>query len=148
MDILSFESAFCYVSDELNNLPICIGGNFKDLSELDVLTPNRLLLGRNNRRSMSGPCKVDSKSRMLEAIESVFQAWWEVWNNTPLADFVSKHHEPCRPLCCPLSKRRGIGFDAGVSGSRPHGRPPGRNGRRRPWPPAGTGSERKNHYLF
>ncbi len=90
MDILSFESAFCYVSNELNNLPICIGANFKDLSELDVLTPNRILLGRNNRHSMSGPCTVDSKSRMLEVIESVFQAWWEVWNNTRLADFVSK----------------------------------------------------------
>ncbi len=59
LDILSFESAFCYVSNELN---ICQTGDFKDLSELDVLTPNRLILGRNNRRSMSGPCNVDSKS--------------------------------------------------------------------------------------
>jgi hypothetical protein len=40
MDILSFESVFCYVSNELNNLPICLGANFKDLSELDKLTPN------------------------------------------------------------------------------------------------------------
>jgi hypothetical protein len=39
---------------------------------------------------MSGPCTVDSKSRMLEAIESVFQAWWGVWNDVHLADFVSK----------------------------------------------------------
>ncbi len=90
MDILSFESAFCYVSNELNNLPVRLGANFKDLSELDVLTPNRLLLGRNNRRSMSGPCTVDSKSSMLEAIESVFQAWWGLWNDVRLANFVSK----------------------------------------------------------
>ncbi len=27
-------------------------------------------------------------------------------------------------------------------------RPPGGHGRRRPWPPVGTGSERKNHCLF
>ncbi len=27
---------------------------------------------------------------MLEAIESVFQAWWGVWNDICLADFVSK----------------------------------------------------------
>jgi hypothetical protein len=90
MDILSFESAFCYVANELNNLPICVGANFKDLSELDILTPNRLLLGRNNGRSMSGPCTVDSNSRMLEAIECVFQSWWQVWNHTRLSDFVSK----------------------------------------------------------
>jgi hypothetical protein len=67
--------------NELNNFPICQGPNFKDLSELDVLTPNRLLLGRNNRRSMSGPCTVDSKSRMLEAIEAVIQAWWVEMSN-------------------------------------------------------------------
>ncbi len=60
------------------------------MSELDVSTLSRLLLGRNNRRSMSGPCTVDSKSRMLEAIESIFQAWWGVWNDIRLADFVSK----------------------------------------------------------
>jgi hypothetical protein len=90
LDILSFESAFCYVSNELNNFPICQTGDFKDLSELDVLTPNRLILGRNNRRSMSGPCTVDSKSRMLESIEAVFQTWWGLCNDIRLADFVSK----------------------------------------------------------
>ncbi len=90
LDILSFESAFCFVSNELNNFLICQAADFKDLSELDVLTPNRLLSGRNNRRSMSGPCTVDSKSRMLEAIEAVFQTWWGLWNDIPLADFVSK----------------------------------------------------------
>jgi hypothetical protein len=42
---------------------------------------------------MSGPCTVDSKSRMLEAIESVFQAWWGVWNDTRLADFCFKTAE-------------------------------------------------------
>jgi hypothetical protein len=90
LDILSFESAFCYVSNEINNFPICQASGFKDLSELDILTPNRLLLGRNNRRSMSGPCTVDSKSRMLESLEVVFQTWWGLWNDIRLADFVSK----------------------------------------------------------
>ncbi len=90
LDILSFESAFCYVSNEINNFPICQASGFKDLAELDILTPNRLLLGRNNRRSMSGPCTVDSKSRMLESLEAVFQTWWGLWNDIRLADFVSK----------------------------------------------------------
>ncbi len=90
LDILSYESAFAFVSNDLNNMPLCVGANFKDLSELDILTPNRLILGRNNRRSMSGPCTVDCKSRMLEGIENVFQAWWQVWNCTKLSDFVSK----------------------------------------------------------
>jgi hypothetical protein len=90
LDILSYESAFAFVSNDLNNMPVCVGANFKDLSELDILTPNRLILGRNNCRSMSSPCTVDCKSRMLEGIENVFQAWWQVWNYTKLSDFVLK----------------------------------------------------------
>jgi hypothetical protein len=90
LDILSYGSALYFIANELNNLPLCVGANFKDLSELDILTPNWLLLGCNNRCSMSGPCTVDSKSRMLEGIEHVFQSWWQVWNCTQLSDFVSK----------------------------------------------------------
>jgi hypothetical protein len=87
LNFLSYKSAFCFIANELNNLPLCVGANFKDLSELDILTPKRLLLGRNNRRSMSG---VDRKSRVLEGIEHVFQSQWQVWNCTRLSDFVSK----------------------------------------------------------
>jgi hypothetical protein len=45
------------------------------------------------------------------------------------------HHEPHRPLCCPLSKRRGIESDAGVGGGHPNSRPPGRDGDDDPGPP-------------
>jgi hypothetical protein len=50
LDVLSYESAFAFVADKLNNFPICTGANFKDLGELDLLTstPNHLILGRNN----------------------------------------------------------------------------------------------------
>jgi hypothetical protein len=78
------------IANDLNNIPICLGSNFKDLGELDLLTPNRLLLGRNNRRSLSGPCTVDVPSRMLEAAEAVFSSWWSLWNDTKLSDFVCK----------------------------------------------------------
>ncbi len=66
LDLLSFESAFCFVSNELNNFPICQAPDFKDLSELDVLTPNRLILGRNNRRSMSGHALLIRKVECLK----------------------------------------------------------------------------------
>ncbi len=43
LDVLSYESCFAFIANDLNNLPLCLGTNFKDLSELDLLTPNRLL---------------------------------------------------------------------------------------------------------
>ncbi len=74
LDVLSYKSCFAFIANDLNNMPLCVGSNFKDLSELDLLTPNRLLLGLNNRCSMSGPCMMDCKIRMLEAVEQVFQS--------------------------------------------------------------------------
>ena len=90
LDILGFETAFAWVSNELNNLPICLGTRYKDLDNLDLITPNRLIQGRSNRRAMSGPCSIESPSKMLEKMEDVFQAWWKVWSDERLADYVAK----------------------------------------------------------
>jgi hypothetical protein len=90
LDLLSYETCFQVISNNLNNLPICTGPGFKDLAELDFLTPNRLLLGRNNRRCLSGPCTVDDPSKMLESVEAVYQSWWGLWNEFRLSEFVAK----------------------------------------------------------
>jgi len=90
MDVLSYESCFSTIANELNNMPLCLSTSFKDFPELEIVTANRLILGRNNRRALSGPCTVDSPGKMLEAIEGVFQAWWSAWNNFKLSEFVVK----------------------------------------------------------
>ena len=90
LDILSYETCFSTICNCLNNMPICLGPGFKDLVELDLLTPNRLILGRNNRRALSGPCTVDSPSKMLESVEAVYKVWWQVWQEFKLIDFVAK----------------------------------------------------------
>ena len=90
LDLMGFETAFAWISNELNNLPLCLGTKYRDLDSLDLLTPNRLIHGRANRRAMSGPCTVDKPSRMLEKMYDVFEAWWKAWYNEKLADYVAK----------------------------------------------------------
>ena len=90
LDIMGYETAFAWISNELNNLPLCLGSKYKDLDNLDLLTPNRLIHGRSNRRAMSGPCTVDKPSKMLEKMNEIFEAWWKAWHNEKLADFVVK----------------------------------------------------------
>lgn len=90
LDIMGFETAFAWLSNELNNLPICLGSKYRDLDSLDLLTPNRLIHGRANKRAMSGPCTVDKPSRMLEKMGEVFEAWWRAWHSEKLADYVAK----------------------------------------------------------
>jgi len=90
LDLMGFETAFAWISNELNNLPLCLGTKYRDLDSLDLLTPNRLIHGRANRRAMSGPCTVDKPSKMLEKMYDVFEAWWKAWYNEKLADYVAK----------------------------------------------------------
>ena len=90
LDVLGFETAFAWVSNELNNLPICLGSRYKNMDNLDLITPNRLIQGRANRRAMSGPCSIEKPSQMLEKMDDIFEAWWRVWSEERLADFVAK----------------------------------------------------------
>ena len=90
LDLLGFETAFGWISNELNNLPICIGSRYRDLDHLDLLTPNRLIHGRSNKRALSGCCMIGSPSSMLARMEEVFQAWWKAWHDEKVADFIAK----------------------------------------------------------
>ena len=55
MTALQWESLFSKISSQVNDLPMakCTRSNFSDFT-WDLLTPNRLLLGRNNSRSLEG----------------------------------------------------------------------------------------------
>ncbi len=74
MDIMGYETCFDWFSNDLNNLPLCLGSKYRDLGSLDLLTPNRLIHGRANRRVMVGPCTIENLTCTLEKMEDVFQA--------------------------------------------------------------------------
>ena len=51
-----------------------------NLENLDLLTPNRLMLGRNNDRSRSGALKVTGRvDKIIEANNEVYNVWFECW---------------------------------------------------------------------
>jgi hypothetical protein len=90
LDLLGYETAFAWASNEINNLPLCLGSRYKDLGCLDLITPNRLIHGRANKRAMSGFCTFDKPSKMLAKMEDIFNAWWEAWHKEKLLDYVAK----------------------------------------------------------
>ena len=80
MSIIEWETFCAEVSNSINNLPMAIGNEVDELENLDLLTPNRLRLGRNNQRSPVGPLEVTDKlERMMQLKLDVFQSWWESW---------------------------------------------------------------------
>lgn len=88
MDVLHYETAFCYVTNELNSMPMCLGKRYTNLDELDLITPARLLLGRNNRRAPADQITLAPGFRMLKHMELIEKSWWKVWENQKIADYI------------------------------------------------------------
>ena len=80
MSFLNWETAFAQISNHLNNLPVCrASGRSVYAPEFTVLTPNRLLLGRNNQRGLSGPMFLDaSPSNIIERINQAQETFFKL----------------------------------------------------------------------
>ena len=51
-----------------------------DFEQMDLLTPNRLLLGRNNERSPTLPLNItNDPNKFLKANSEIFNTWFETW---------------------------------------------------------------------
>ena len=87
---LQLETALSYVANELNNLPFCLGSRYTNLSSVDLISPNRLLLGRNNSRAPLGRLVMEDPSTILTSMEQVEKSWWEVFSTVKLAEFFPK----------------------------------------------------------
>ena len=90
LEIMQYETAFKYICNKLNCLPICVGSRSEDLGFTDLITPARLLHGRNNRKAPVGLVEFDSPSKMLEKMEEVERAWWKIWRDEKIIDYIPK----------------------------------------------------------
>ena len=78
--LLQWETLCAEIANSINNHPIAIGNETEDLESLDLITPNRLRLGRNNDRSPIGSLDISNGvDRMLQLNSNIFNAWWEAW---------------------------------------------------------------------
>ena len=88
MDALALETAFCWMSAQLNDLPISLGNRTEDLDSVDVITPSRLLLGRSSTRAAGGYARISPPSALVERMDEVYRAWWTIWEKEKLADYI------------------------------------------------------------
>ena len=50
------------------------------LESMDILTPNRLILGRNNNRSPTAPLEINHDIRkIIQSNNEIFKAWFKEW---------------------------------------------------------------------
>ena len=61
-------------------MPLALGSAVTPETEfIDLLTPNRLKLGRNNERSPVGEMVTTDHNKIIEENQAIFNAWFEVW---------------------------------------------------------------------
>ena len=65
LSILQWETVSSEIANGINNLPLAIGNVTTDFETLDLITPNRLKLGRNNERSPVGSMLVTSDPKRI-----------------------------------------------------------------------------------
>lgn len=85
LSMLKWETISSTIANAINDLPIAIG-NLVDVENMDLLTPNRLLLGRNNCRSPSGDFIIsEDPSMLLNQNAKIYDTWFESWllNHVP-----------------------------------------------------------------
>ena len=80
LSLLQWETLASQIANTINNLPLGIGNKVADLENLDLLTPNRLLLGRNNSRGPTAPLVLSSDvKKIVEKNKDIFTTWFHAW---------------------------------------------------------------------
>ena len=80
LSVIEWETLGDTVANSINNLPIAISNETRDLENIDLLTPNRLMLGRNNNRCPVGPVQVtEDIGKIIQRNEMIFSTWFRAW---------------------------------------------------------------------
>ena len=88
MSPLDYETAFAWVSRSMNNMPIARTSEYKNLETQDLLTPARILYGRNSDRSIDGPVRISLPSKMESQQQQIHESWIKAWKESRLIDFI------------------------------------------------------------
>ena len=90
LSIMQWETLAASISNSINNMPLALGNIKSSIEALDLLTPNRLRLGRNNERSPEGPVTFAESNKVLKDNEEIFQSWFEVWLSSHVPTLLSQ----------------------------------------------------------
>ena len=80
LSVIEWETVSTEIANGLNNMPLAIGDVTSDFESIDLITPNRLMLGRNNERSPIGPVESQQTvQKILQRNKEIFETWFDHW---------------------------------------------------------------------
>ena len=78
--IIQWETLGQQIANSINNMPIGLANKVEHLENLDILTPNRLLLGRNNNRCPTAPLVLSGDvKKIIKSNDEIFRIWFKTW---------------------------------------------------------------------
>ena len=80
LSVMQWETISASISNSINNMPLALRNRRSNLKSMDLITPNRLRLGRNNERNPVGHLSViNDMNKTIKENENIFNAWFEIW---------------------------------------------------------------------
>ena len=80
LSIMQWETLGGQIANSINNLPIALGNVSQDLEHLDLITPNRLMLARNNSRCPSEKMILsENLGKIIQQNDEIFEVWFRSW---------------------------------------------------------------------
>ena len=87
LSVLQWETICSIIGNTINDMLLALGNLVSSFETMDLLTPNRLKLGRNKERSPVGSVTISNNyDNILNTNKSIFNSWFENW----LLNHVSK----------------------------------------------------------
>ena len=80
LSVLQWETVGAEVANTMNDMPLALGNATSDFEIADLITPNRLKMGRNNSRSPDGALMVTTNpTKFMESNKNIFNSWFSSW---------------------------------------------------------------------
>ena len=80
LSIIQWETLGDQVANSINNMPITLRNASNNLENIDLITPNRLLLARNNERCPTGSVTVtENVEKIIQQNNDIFEVWFRSW---------------------------------------------------------------------
>ena len=80
LTVIQWETLGDQIANCVNDTPLAIRYVPKDVEQMDLLTSNRIMLGRNNECSLAGLLYVSNDSdKIITQNDKIMKSWFECW---------------------------------------------------------------------
>ena len=87
--VLQLQTFAYYICNVINGIPFAISKAGPENLETAIISPNKLLLGHNNRRALAAPVKAGNLEEHVNQVKEVEEAFFKSWNVERIRQFVN-----------------------------------------------------------